>query len=57
MHDFCYLDEQIKALDKEMASQLEEDDLGSRLLMIPCVGPITASLLSGPFRFAMLNNR
>lgn len=42
---FCYLDEQIKALDKEMASQLVEDDLGSRLLTIPCVGTITASLL------------
>lgn len=43
---FCYLDEQIKALDKEMATQLEADDLGSRLLTIPGVGPITASLLS-----------
>lgn len=42
---FCYLDEQIKALDKEMDSQLAADDLGSRLLSIPCVGPITASLL------------
>jgi len=43
---FCYLDGQIKALDKEMTTQLEEDDLGSRLRTIPCVGPITASLLS-----------
>ncbi|MEN1565426.1 transposase, partial [Pseudomonas aeruginosa] len=43
---FCYLDEQIKELDREMAEQLAEDDLGSRLLTIPCVGPITASLLS-----------
>lgn len=43
---FCYLDEQIRELDKEMASQLAEDDLGTRLLTIPCVGPITASLLS-----------
>ncbi|HIE0070016.1 TPA: IS110 family transposase [Pseudomonas aeruginosa] len=42
---FCYLDEQIKELDREMAEQLA-DDLGSRLLTIPCVGPITASLLS-----------
>jgi transposase len=39
---FCYLDEQIKALDKELA----DDDLGRRLLSIPCVGPITASLLA-----------
>ncbi|MBU0901781.1 IS110 family transposase [Pseudomonas sp. MIL19] len=43
---FTYLDEQIKALDKEVASQLGEDDLGSRLLTIPCVGPITASVLA-----------
>lgn len=43
---FCYLDEQIKALDKELASQLADDDLGSRLLNMPCVGPITASLLA-----------
>lgn len=33
-------------LDKELASQLAEDDLGSRLLSLPCVGPITASLLA-----------
>jgi len=44
-HSRC-LDGQIKAPDKEMTTQLEEDDLGSRLLTIPCVGPITASLLS-----------
>lgn len=43
---FTYLDEQIKALDKEVASLLSEDDLGSRLLTIPCVGPITASVLT-----------
>ena len=44
--DFVYLDEQIKALDKELAGQLADDDLGSRLLSMPCVGPITASLLA-----------
>lgn len=43
---FSYLDEQIKQLDKELASQLADDDLGSRLLSMPCVGPITASLLA-----------
>ena len=43
---FSYLDEQIKALDKELANQLAADDLGSRLLSMPCVGPITASLLA-----------
>ena len=47
LHDhFVYLDEQIKALDKELAGQLADDDLGSRLLSLPCVGPITASLLA-----------
>lgn len=43
---FVYLDEQIKELDKELTSQLAADDLGSRLLSLPCVGPITASLLA-----------
>ena len=43
---FNYLDGQIKDLDKELARQLADDDLGSRLLSIPCVGPITASLLA-----------
>ena len=47
LHDhFVYLDEQIRALDKELSSQLADDDLGSRLLSMPCVGPITASLLA-----------
>jgi transposase len=47
LHDhFVYLDEQIKALDKELAGQLADDDLGTRLLSLPCVGPITASLLA-----------
>ncbi|SFJ18226.1 Transposase IS116/IS110/IS902 family protein [Pseudomonas syringae] len=51
-----YLDEQIKAMDKELACQVADDDLGSRLLSIPCVGPITASLLAvemGDGRWAM----
>lgn len=42
---FGYLDEQIKSLDKEVVSQVEEDDLGNRLLSLPCVGPITTSVL------------
>lgn len=47
LHDhFVYLDEQIKQLDKELAGQLADDDLGRRLLSMPCVGPITASLLA-----------
>jgi transposase len=43
---FNYLDTQIKDLDKDLARQLADDDLGSRLLSMPCVGPITASLLA-----------
>ncbi len=54
-----YLDEQIKAIDKELACQVADDDLGSRLLSIPCVGPITASLLAvemGDGRWAMVSS-
>ena len=40
-----YLDEPITQLDKEVAGQLADDDLGSRLLNMLGVGPITASLL------------
>lgn len=43
---FVYLDKQVQELDKELAGQLADDDLGSRLLSMPCVGPITASLLA-----------
>lgn len=47
LHDhFVYLDGQIKELDKELVGQLADDDLGSRLLSMPRVGPITASLLA-----------
>jgi transposase len=40
---FIYLSEQVDALDREIVRQLA-DDLGRRLLTIPGVGPITASL-------------
>lgn len=43
---FNYLHEQIKALDKEVECQVAEDDLAARLLTIPCVGPITSSVLA-----------
>lgn len=43
---YKYLDEQITEVEKELARQLHEDDLGQRLLTVPGVGPITASLLS-----------
>lgn len=47
LHDhFVYLDEQVKGIDKELAGQLADDNLGSCLLSMPCVGPITASLLA-----------
>ena len=43
---FSYLDEQIKEMDKELIGQFADDDLGGRLLSIPYVCPITASLLA-----------
>jgi transposase len=41
-----YLDEQLDDIEKELGTQLQEDDLGQRLMAIPGVGPITASVLS-----------
>lgn len=43
---FKYLNEQILEIDKELARQLAEDDIGQRLLTIPGVGPVTASVLA-----------
>ncbi|MEA3125817.1 MAG: hypothetical protein QOD67_2836, partial [Caballeronia sp.] len=43
---FKYLSEQIGEIDKDLARQLADDDLGLRLLTIPGVGPVTASLLT-----------
>jgi transposase len=43
---YKYLDEQIADIEKELELQLQEDDLGQRLMSIPGVGPITASVLS-----------
>jgi transposase len=43
---FGYLDDQIRALDRDITEQLANDDQGSRLLSIPCIGPMTASVLS-----------
>ncbi|MBB2984791.1 transposase [Paraburkholderia tropica] len=40
-----YLCGQIADLDKEIERQLADDDLGQRLMTIPDVGPITASVL------------
>lgn len=43
---FKYLSEQIGEIDKEMVRQLADDPLGQRLLTIPGVGSITASVLA-----------
>ena len=43
---YKHLEEQIKEVEDELARLLRDDDLGTRLMTIPGVGPITASLLS-----------
>jgi transposase len=43
---FSYLDEQIADIEKELNRQLQDDDLGKRLMTIPGVGPLTASVLA-----------
>jgi transposase len=43
---FRYLDEQIADLEQELGRRLQDDDLGQRLMSIPGVGPITASVLA-----------
>jgi transposase len=43
---YKYLDEQIADIEKELARQLQDDDLGQRLMSIPGIGPITASVLA-----------
>lgn len=43
---FKYLGEPIRTLDKELSRQLADDHLGQRLLTIPGVSLITASVLS-----------
>ena len=43
---FNYLDGQVKTLDKDMECQAAEDDLATRLMTMPCVGPITSTVLA-----------
>jgi transposase len=43
---YQYLEQQIAEVEKELVRQLNDDDLGQRLLAVPGIGPITASLLS-----------
>lgn len=45
-HHYLYLIEQIKEVDQLLQDQLKQDEIGQRLLTIPCVGTITASLLT-----------
>jgi transposase len=40
------LDEQIAEIEKELTAQLADDDLGQRLMTVPGIGPITASVLA-----------
>lgn len=43
---YDYLVAQIKDLEIQLQLCLDEDETGQHLLSIPCVGPLTASLLS-----------
>ncbi|XUW93181.1 IS110 family transposase (plasmid) [Burkholderia sp. M6-3] len=43
---FKYLQQQIGEIDRELALQLADDDAGQRLMGIPGIGPITASVLA-----------
>ena len=43
---YCYLESQIKELDQLLQQELKHDDTGQRLLTMPGIGPITASILS-----------
>lgn len=43
---FNYLDGQVKKLDKDVECQAAGDDLATRLMTMPCVGPITSSVLA-----------
>jgi transposase len=43
---FKHLEEEIKSLDKDVECQAAEDDLAARLMTMPCVGPITSTVLA-----------
>lgn len=43
--EYCYLDEVINDLEKELGSRVKQDECGNRLLAIPGVGVITAACL------------
>lgn len=43
---YHYFIEQIKDLESQLKQKLNEDEVGQRLLTIPCVGILTASTIS-----------
>ncbi|WP_176072417.1 transposase, partial [Paraburkholderia mimosarum] len=43
---FKYLDEQVRQIESELTRQLQEDERSQRLLEIPGIGPVTASVLA-----------
>lgn len=43
---YKYLDEQVNVIEQELRLQWADDDTGQRLLTIPGIGPITASVLA-----------
>jgi transposase len=43
---FKYLDAQISEIEQELLQRVRKDDLGQRLMTLPGVGPITASVLA-----------
>lgn len=43
---FNYLDGRVKKLDKDVDCQAAADDLATRLMTMPCVGPITSTVLA-----------
>jgi transposase len=44
---YLYLEEQIKDIERDLLAQLKADERSQRLLEIPGIGPITASVLAG----------
>jgi transposase len=43
---YRYIDQQVDEVERDLAAQLREDENAARLLSIPGIGPITASLLA-----------
>ena len=43
---FKNLEEEIRSINKDVECQAAEDDLAARLMTMPCVGPITSTVLA-----------